>query len=368
MEIKNIEDLKLEEITEEYLVEMCEEMGQELEVDTRQGSLYRDASAGHIVRIAKFFDNLRSISKIISLNTCTGEILDEYMKMRGLVRNPLKATPAKYHVNFTGTTPPVGSVMTCAGHFFSLKKEEEELILVSEELGTDMNNLLEGELVIPETDVDGLISATLGKIAIPALNIESDDSARRRLHNRMSGPDENGNKSHIRTWCESVEGVGRARVIPLWKGDNTVAAVIISKDGDVPTKEIIDNVQGYLDPGATGMGEGMATIGQFFTALSAQPVEINVSVTVTKSSSTSYSEIQESFKRELTEYLKSIATIGEFSEDVKVRYNRVGAILSNMETVVDYENLLVNEGTENVSFNIYQIPVIGEVTVNGDIS
>lgn len=368
MMVRNIEDLHLEEITEEFLTEECEDMGQKLDVDTRQGSLYRDAAAGHIIRISKFFDNLRSVNKIISLDTCTGEILDEYMRMRGLYRNPSKATPAKYHVHFTGIKPAVGSVMSSAGHFFTLQMEDDSYILVSEELGTDMNDLLEGELVIPETDVDGLISATLGKIAVPALDIENDDSARRRLHNRISGPDENGNKSHIRTWCESVEGVGRARVIPLWKGDNTVAAVIISKDGEVPTEEIIENVQEYLDPGAAGMGEGVATIGQFFTALSSQPVIINVSVTVIKTSSISYSEIQEDFREKLTEYCRSIAMMEEFSADIKVRYNRIGAILSNMESVIDYEGLLVNGGLENISFNIYQIPVMGEVIVNGDFS
>ena len=84
MMVRNIEDLHLEEITEEFLTEECEDMGQKLDVDTRQGSLYRDAAAGHIIRISKFFDNLRSVNKIISLDTCTGEILDEYMRMRGL--------------------------------------------------------------------------------------------------------------------------------------------------------------------------------------------------------------------------------------------------------------------------------------------
>lgn len=38
--VKNIADLNLDEITEEFLYEQCEDMGEELGVDTRQGSIY----------------------------------------------------------------------------------------------------------------------------------------------------------------------------------------------------------------------------------------------------------------------------------------------------------------------------------------
>lgn len=364
---RNIEDLKLDEITGEFLLDECVEMGEKLGVDTRQGSLYRDAAAGHILRISKFFNDLRQVQRIISLDTCTGEILDEYMQMRGLTRNPYYATHAKYYVNFTGAYPEVGSVMSCAGHFFNLEKMDEEFVLVSNETGSEINGLVPGELVIPETDVDGLISATLGTLAVPALDIEDDDSARQRLKNRISGPDENGNKSQVRTWCEAVEGVGRARIIPLWKGANTVAGVIISTDGGIPAPEIVENVQDYLDPGCEGMGEGVATIGQFFTALAAEPVLINVSVTVIKQTNVTFAEIKEKFTQKLNEYCQSIAMAGEYSADVKARYSRIGAVLSGVEEVIDYEGLTVNGGTENIPFTIYQIPVVGEVEVLGDI-
>lgn len=365
---RNIEELKLDEITSEFLLDECIEMGEGLGVDTRQGSLYRDAAAGHIIRISKFFNDLRQVNRIISLDTCTGDILEEYMRLRGLTLNPEHATYAKYYVIFSGTAPKVGSVMSCAGHFFTLDKMEDDYILVSQETGSEMNNLVPGELVIPEIDVDGLISATLGNLAVPALDIENDDSARQRLKNRIAGPDENGNKSQIRTWCESVEGVGRARVIPLWNGANTVAAVIISTDGGIPASEVVDNVQEYLDPGCEGMGEGAATIGQFFTAFPVQAVSIDVSVNVIKSASVNYSEIREKFIQELTKYFHDIAMVEEYLPDIKARYSRIGAILSNMDEVIDYEDLKINGSVENIPFMIYQIPVVGEVNVNGYIS
>lgn len=369
---RNIEELNLDEITDKFLLEQCIEMGDELGVDTRQGSLYRDAASGHIIRISKFFDDLRMIKRIISLDTCTGDILDEYMKMRGLKRNPAKPTSAQYYVEIVGIPPKIGALMTCQGHFFKLSKsvDGEHYVIVSEEKGTALNDLQAGTPVIPDIDVDNLIRVTLQKLAVPGQGEEDDALARLRLQNKMSGPDENGNKSQVRTWCESVEGVGKARVIPLWEGANTVAGVIIGEGGTVPAPEVVERVQEYVDPEASGMGEGVATIGQFFTALAAEPVTINVSVMIVKDSDATFDEIKEEFTESLKEYFAGIAMSDYPSSDatMKARYSRIGALLSGIDAVVDYENLEINDGLDNISLNIYQIPVVGEVTVGGDIS
>lgn len=165
------------------------------------------------------------------LNACSllsTLICHEKMMERGLTRNPANPTPATYYVSFVGMVPEMDSKMSVDDYFFTLSSDSEgRYILISEDMGTDMNNLVSGTKVIPELDVDGLISATLGELAIPAIDAESDDSARERLINRISGPDENGNKSQVRTWCESVEGVGAARIIPLWKGPYTVVALFL---------------------------------------------------------------------------------------------------------------------------------------------
>lgn len=229
-----------------------------------------------------------------------------------------------------------------------------------------MNNLASGTKVIPELDVDGLISATLGELAIPAIDAESDDSARERLINRISGPDENGNKSQVRTWCESVEGVGAARIIPLWKGPYTVKGVIISAVGGVPSQTVIDNVQNYIDPGCTGMGEGVANIGQFFTAVAVEAVKIDITVSVLKKSDATYSGIQEAFKNLLQKYFVEMS-LEEYANGMAIRYAHVGSILENMDEVIDYDELKLNGNSANITFSILQIPILGEVTVDGNI-
>lgn len=363
---RNIEELNIDEITEDFLRNQCIEMGMELGVDTRQGSIYRDAAEGHIIRAKKFFEDLKQVGEIISLTTCTGDVLDQKMRERGLARNPPEATPAHYYCLYNGATPLIGDLVTCQGHAFHVESVGERIVIVSEETGTAMNSLAQGTPVIPDIDVDGLIQCTLEEIADPALDPEDDDTARTRLINKIAGPDENGNASQIRTWCESVEGVGRARIIPLWNGPMTVKAVIIGRDGRGGASAVVANVQEYVDPGITGMGEGVASIGQFVTVVAAQNLTINVSVSVMKKAEATYSEIKEDLEEELTEYFKTLA-LETWSEDLKVRYNRISAIITGMDAVIDHAGLLINGAELNVPFSILQVPVLGEVTVDGNI-
>lgn len=366
MAIKNIGELGLDEITEDYLMAECEDMGAELGVDTNQGSIYRDASDGHIIRVAKFFNDLATVNEILSITTCTGDVLTEKMMERGMARNPPADTAATYYVEFVGAEPQVGDLMSCDDHFFTAQKLENRWVIVSEETGTDMNTLVPGLPVIPDQDVDNLISATLKEIAIPAVDMEEDDSARSRYIDKLSGPAENGNKVQIRSWCEEIQGVGRTRIVPLWNGDCTVLGIIISTEGTEPAESVVKLVQDTIDPGAQGFGEGKATFGCFFTAVAAKKQEISIKLDVTKKAESTYNSIQTSVSNAVKAYLKELA-LNSTQDEIIIRYNNIGALISNISDIVDFDNLLVNGGKGNVTCDIYHVPVIGEVEVNGSL-
>lgn len=366
MEVKNISDLNLDEITEEFMLNECLQMGTELGIDIQQGSIYRDASDGHIIRTAKFFNDLRQVSKILSIYTCTGEVLNERLRERGMERNPPADTSAKYYVEFVGADPQIGDRVSCDGHYFVIENADERFVITSEETGTQMNNLIFGLPVIPERDVDNLISATLQELATPAVDMEDDDSARTRFINMISGPSENGNKAQLRSWCEGIQGVGRAKIVPLWAGEGTALGIIISTNATVPRQEVVNLVQETIDPGAEGMGEGLATIGCHFSAIAAEKVTIDISVDVTKQAGSTYSGIKDDIVTIITNYLKDLV-LHSYLEEVIVRYNSIGALISQISNIVDYDNLVVSGGTENILCSIYQVPVVGEVEVNGNL-
>lgn len=366
MAIKNIGELGLDEITEDYLMAECEDMGAELGVDTHQGSVYMDACSGHIIRTAKFFNDLATVNEILSILTCTGDVLTEKMMERGMERNPPADTAAIYYVEYVGAEPQVGDLMSCDDHFFTTQKLNGRWVIVSEETGTDMNTLVPGLPVIPDQDVDNLISATLKELAVPAVDMEEDDSARSRYIDKLSGPAENGNKVQIRSWCEEIQGVGRTRTVPLWNGDCTVLGIIISTEGTEPAESVVKLVQDTIDPGAQGFGEGKATFGCFFTAVAAKKQEISIKLDVTKKAESTYTSIQASVSNAVKAYLKELA-LNSTQDEIIIRYNNVGALISNISDIVDFGNLLVNGGKGNITCDIYHVPVIGEVEVNGNL-
>ena len=69
-------------------------------------------------------------------------------------------------------------------------------------------------------NIEGLISATFGAIYETGSDEDDDESLRNRVIEKIAGPAENGNKQHYKTWCESIDGVGRARNFPQWLGEN----------------------------------------------------------------------------------------------------------------------------------------------------
>lgn len=363
----NIEDLGLDEITEDFLRDQCISMGTELGVDTSEGSLYRDAAEGHIDRTAKFFDDLRSVARIISIRTCTGDVLEERMEERGLEFNPIDDTPATYYVGFSGATPEIGAAMSCDDHMFTLQKLGERYVIVSEECGTEMNSLVKGLPVIPEIDVDNLISATLQELAIPAIDREEDEAARARYLTKLAGPAENGNDAQIQSWCESISGVGRARVIGKFAGPTTVKGIIISSNGGIPDKSVVDAVQEYVDPGATGMGEGAAAIGVHFTAEAATALPIFVKVTVTLISGANIETVKAQIKAAIEKYFSELS-LNKGTDTPTVRSNYVSTLLSANENISDFFDFRMND-QENffVQCKKSEIPILSELSVESGV-
>ena len=89
-----------DEADEEYWLEQAEELGEDLDVDTREGSVYMDAAAGHCMRTAKFYSDLSMVFEMLAVDTCGGDILSEKTAMDGIIRTP--ATSACWSAEFDG--------------------------------------------------------------------------------------------------------------------------------------------------------------------------------------------------------------------------------------------------------------------------
>ena len=357
-----------EEITYEKLLEDVLENAP-AGIDTRQGSIFYDAVSGVLLKIAKLYTDIDAIAELVSLDTATGEYLDRKAGEHMVTRLP--ATNCCYYFSFEGTAPDVGERFYTDGLYFVLRKNEDgEYYLEAETAGTASNTVYAGTAAIPTNNIQGLTAATFGEIMELGADEESDDDLRERLREKISGPAENGNRQNYRSWCESIEGVGRARIIPLWNGPNTVKAIIIDPSGTPATQTVVERVQNYIDPDndgdgeGDGLGEGVANLGAHFTAVAPEERVINISFNVVLAAGATADEAEEQARAAITDYLSGLTLNTPDGESVVVRLSAIGAIINGLSSILDYNTLELNDATENIEPGDSAVAVIGEVMLN----
>lgn len=350
-------------------------------IDTRQGSIYYDAVSGVCLRIAKYYTDLDLIREMSTLLTATGDALDEKAAEHGVTRRA--ATKAQYKATFEGTTPKTGERFYYDLAYFVLKSVEGEhesvLVFEAEAAGEDGNDIYPGTPAVPVNTIEGLTAATFGAIYVRGSDDEDDESLRNRTLEKIAGPAENGNRQHYKTWCESRDGVGRARIFPLWQGENTVKAVLIDTTGKPCGEATVKDVQDYIDPADKGMeynidgkkyvkgdglGNGVANVGAHFTAVAATQLDITVSFTAELASSYGNEQVKEEAKTAIEEYLRDLVLTAEDNTEIIVRVSSIGAILSGLKSLRDYSGLKLNGADTNITPKSDDVPVLKEVVVS----
>ena len=353
-----------EQYTEDYFMEQARKMGDALRVDTREGSVYMDAAAGHCLRASKFYEDLRSVFNLLFADTCTGDVLDEWAAQKQVYR---KAATSSYYVPlFEGVAPAdlVGDRFMAGGYYFVVVQDGEDFYLQSEMTGTQTNYLLKGERLIPVRNTMGLKASILGEMYAAGTDQESDEDLRQRWKEALSEPAENWNKQQYKTICESYDGVGRAIITPLAYGPCTVKALIISSEGTAPPDSLIEQIQEEMDPGSEGVGMGKVLLGCKFYAVAAGQEAVNISFDVVIASGYSLESTKETVRQELIRYMKDIALDTPDEETMVAQYMKVIGILANTAGIKDLANLTLNGLDENVSISVDNVPILGELTMN----
>lgn len=347
-------------------------------IDTRQGSIFYDAVSGVLLKVAKLYTDLDIIMQMTTVATATGEALDTRASEYNVHR--LAVTRAKYYATFDGTVPEVGERFYYDGDYFNLRCDVDAGVYYfeAEAPGESGNNVYEGTPAVPVNNISGLISATFGRIYENGSDEEDDESFRARVQEKIAGPAENGNRQHYKTWCESIDGVGQARIFPLWNGPNTVKAVLIDPVGKPCGAAKVLEVQNYIDPAGKGLtavvdavtytvgdglGNGVANIGAHFTAVGAASLPVTVSFKAELAAGTSKEAARLEAAGAIEEYLQGLVLNSSAGESVTVRMSAVGAILSGLKNMVDYSGLALNGDTKNIVPGDDEVPVLERVVI-----
>lgn len=331
--------------------------------DKSVGSVIYESLAAAAVEMAKMGVDLDTAKEKLSIENLSGEELAQRIKERtGITRK--EATRAIDSVTLVGTgTIHIGDLFETPGGVQFRATESKSITLtgnvsIEAVLAGNGGNVPANTITLFPVTLAGFTDVTNAAPTHDGFEAESDADLLQRYYDRVKTPATSGNKSHYVNWAKEVSGVGLAKVVPLWNGDNTVKIVIIDQNRQPASPELVQSVQNYIDPGITGLGNGAAPIGAFATVVSAAGVNINVSVTVILSAGYTLSQAEGNIIAALTNYLKDVA----FVESI-VSFAKVGAAILDSDGVEDYSGLTVNGGAANIVIGNEQVAVLGVATV-----
>jgi uncharacterized phage protein gp47/JayE len=346
-----------EEMTYEVILQRMIDrvVAQDPNLDIREGSIIFNALAPAATELAIAYIELDNALQESFVNTASREYLLIGCEQMGMDVSVFEATNGIHELRFN-VEVPIGSRWNYDEHNYTVMEDmgiTDDLYCYRaycETSGTEPNTMTGDLTPITDAPVD-LVTAELVRCLIEGKDETPDDDVRIAYYEYLNSTVTDGNVNQYERWCSEYDGIGNSKIFPLWKGANTVKVSILSESNRAASTELVKEFQEYLDPGAKGMGDGVAPIGAFVTVGTAEEVPLNISATVTlKSGYTSTDEIATA----LTDYFADIAY-----DKMQVSYMTIGATILGVEGVESINNLLVNGGTSDINLTDEQIPVLG---------
>ncbi len=326
-------------------------------IDKREGSFTNDMISAVAYEIWKVYQSLDGIVPIAFVDETSGQYIDRRCLEYGITRKSgTKSTAAITLSGTDGTVIPEGKVFQTADGLQFVNDMEVTIIdgtanstVTAVEIGEEYN-VDAGTITLQIVSLSGLTAVT-NEQATGGTAPETDAALVARLYDFLQNTATSGNTSHYRQWALSVDGVGAAKVTPLWNGAGTVKVLVVGSDNQPVDSTIVDACAAHI--------KDNRPIGAEVTVISASGLSINIATTISIDSSTNVEAVQTEFSNTLDTYLKSIA----FSQYTLV-YNRIAYMLLDIDGVIDYSLLTINEGTENITIDDDEVPVVGTIEVS----
>ncbi|MCX7615626.1 MAG: baseplate J/gp47 family protein, partial [Clostridiales bacterium] len=275
------------------------------DIDTREGSYTNDMISAVAYEIWKTYQSLDAILPIAFVDETSGEYIDKRCAEYGITRKAgTKATATLHFTGTDGTIIPAGSVfLTVDGLEFetsatvTISNGTASAIATASEVG-ETYNVDAGTITQQIVSISGLSGITNDK-ATGGTDPETDAAFVARLCDYLQKPATSGNINHYEQWALAVNGVGAAKVTPLWNGAGTVKVLIVGADKGPVDSAIVANCLANI--------ELNRPIGATVTVESATGLSVNISAEITIDSTTTKAAVRTAFTEALDTYLKSIA-------------------------------------------------------------
>lgn len=342
------EDITAESIKASILSEISD-------LDIREGSYINNLISPTAYEIWKYYQALNAVIPIAFVDETSGEYIDKRCADYGITRKP--GTKAKTIMTLTGaegTIIPRGKVfLTESGLEFTTVEE----VTLSGETTVEAEAAEVGERYNVEADtITRQFSSTYGlnmftnSAAEGGTDPENDKALVTRLYDFLRLPATSGNANHYRQWAKEVNGVGEAKVFPLWNGAGTVKVIIVDQNFNPADEDVVADCANRI--------EANRPIGASVTVESATKLAVNIAATVKAGTGFTKERVETLFSEKVRQYIKDVAFVGK-----ELTYNKIGALLMETEGVEDYTVLTLNGKTQSVALTDDQVPIVETVVI-----
>ncbi|NFE85927.1 baseplate J/gp47 family protein [Clostridium botulinum] len=217
--------------------------------------------------------------------------------------------------------------------------------IIAEKEGSKYNADV-GEINSMPVKYEGIFSISNEEKINNGYDIESDEDLYTRYLLKVQTPATSGNKYHYEQWAREVTGVGFAKCIP---GKGNVKVIITDSNKRAANKELIEETYKHIDnvrPILAGTLE-VATVIE---------LNLNITVNVEIDSSVILGDVQNIFTDEIQKYINDIVF-----KSKKISIAKLGGLLIGINGVIDYDNLKINNSSNNITLLEEEIAVLGNV-------
>lgn len=217
----------------------------------------------------------------------------------------------------------------------------------------EQGNIPAGRITEIRTNGTALTSVTNAAAAEGGFGTESDGELRERILAKKRNPVTGGNRENYRQWALSVTGVGRAKVIDLFRGPGTVGIYIIAADGRMAGADLLEKVHAYI--------ESVRPCGAGVEVLPAVPLQIDIDAVVVLGSGRDLADARNSFTALFEMYINSLPFI--YRKKNTISYMKTADLLLQADGVEDVTDMTLGGMQESITLEEIQFPAIGTVTL-----
>ena len=329
-------------------------------LDKREGSVIFDALAPAAFELAQAYIELDVILTESFGDTASRAYLIKRAAERGL--SPYAATYATLKGTFNIDVPISSRYSLGELNYIVTEKISTGVYKLTCETSGTVGNSQLGKL-IPIEFIQGLTTAELTELLIPAEDAEATEAFRTRYLNSFDSQAYGGNIADYKEKVNKINGVGGVKVYPVWNGGRTVKLVIINSEFAVPTSEMIATVQTAVDPVTNaGKGVGVAPIGHTVTVEGVTTQTVNVGLTLTFASGYTFAALESAINTLIDAYFLELNTVWSENEATIIRVSQIETRILTLTGIVDVQNTTLNGVAGNLTLGANAIAVRGVVS------